>query len=244
MLNPDDPAPAPVSNSQSQPAAAASSGIRTWILALAAGLVAGAIGWSIGEATLVPETGYSDKAKKIEVLPAEIGLRNCTISFGALGAVLGLALGLTGGLVGRSVPRAIVASLSGLLLGGAAGAGLCHVILPVYYDHLRDNDLIYSLMVHCGIWGAAGAAAGLAYAMGTGRWSALLRGLIGGAAGAARGSHLRGGRRAALSPGHDRSPHLGDSGDPAHGAVAGHRHGRRRHCADRGLGRRSEDDRT
>ncbi len=63
-----------------------------------------------------------------QVLPAEVGLRNGTISFGALGAARGLAPGLSGGPVGRSVPLAIVGSFFGLLLGGAAGAGLSQVI--------------------------------------------------------------------------------------------------------------------
>ena len=103
--------PAPVSPSSSQPAAVASSGVRTWLLALVAGLVAGAIGWGIGEATLVPEAGYSDKAKKVEILPAELGLRNCTISFGALARPWDWPWDWRAAWSAGLIPRAIVASL-------------------------------------------------------------------------------------------------------------------------------------
>jgi hypothetical protein len=188
MLNPDDPAFAAVPTPVPPTAVAASSPIRTWVLALAAGLVAGGVAWGIGEATLIPEAGFQDKAKKIDISPTVAGLRNSLISFGALGAALGLGLGLAGGLIGRSVPRAILAGLIGLLLGGGAGAGLTRVLLPIYYDHLREGELTYSLMVHCGVWGAAGAAAGLAFALGLVGWRGAVRGVIGGAAGALLGA--------------------------------------------------------
>ena len=71
MMNPDEPtpptAPDPPSDladqangglpASSGAAPVASSRIRMWALALAAGLAAGVIAWAIGEATIMPEMG-------------------------------------------------------------------------------------------------------------------------------------------------------------------------------------------
>jgi len=184
MLNPDDPSPGPGPDSPPTIAPVASSGIRTWALALAAGLVAGVVAWAIGEATLVPEAGFQNKKEKITVEPSVAGIRNSSISFGALGAALGLGLGMAGGLIRRSVPRAVMAGATGLLLGGGAGVALSRLILPVYYEHSRGGDITYSLMAHAGIWAGAAAAAGLAFAIGLAGWRGVLRGMVGGAAAA------------------------------------------------------------
>jgi hypothetical protein len=151
---------------------------------VAAGLVAGVVAWAIGEATLVPEAGFQSKKEKIVVLPSVAGIRNGSISFGALGAALGLGLGLAGGLIRRSVLRAVLAGATGLLLGGGAGVALTRLILPVYYEHTRNGDVTYSLMVHAGVWVAVAAAAGLAFAIGLGGWRGVPRVMLG-AAGAA-----------------------------------------------------------
>ena len=49
----------------------------------------------------------------------------------------------------------------------------------MYYDHLRDNELIYSLMVHCGIWGLRCTPPGSRTQWAPAGWSTLFRGLIG-----------------------------------------------------------------
>ena len=72
----------------------------------------------------------------------------------------------------------------GFVLGGIAGALVPQLVLPVYYKNSLAGDLIYSLMIHGGTWGAIGAAAGLAFAIGLGGWHAIVRGLVGGVAGA------------------------------------------------------------
>jgi hypothetical protein len=179
MMNPDDPAPAAIPASRI--ATAASSEARTWALALAAGLLAGAISWAIGEATLVPEAMYENKKEHIHVALSVAGIRNGTISFGALGAATGLALGLAGGLIGRSALRAVAAGATGLLVGGGVGAALSWLILTIYYDHFTTGELTYSLIVHGGIWTALGAVAGLAFGTGLGGWRGTLRGILGGA---------------------------------------------------------------
>ena len=56
--------------------------------------------------------------------------------------------------------------------------------IPAYYEHLKDNDLTYSLLVHGGTWIAIGAAAGLAFGLGQGGWRRLPSCLMGAIAGA------------------------------------------------------------
>jgi hypothetical protein len=181
MTNPDNPATAPIAVAASTNAPIAVSAVRTWAWVLAAGLAAGVIAWAIGEATLVPEASYENKKEHIHVALSVAGIRNGTISFAALGAVTGLALGLAGGLIGRSNLRALAAGAIGLVLGGGGAAALSWVILPVYYEHSTSGELTYSMLVHCGVWAAVGAAAGLAWGIGLGGWREALRSLLGGA---------------------------------------------------------------
>jgi hypothetical protein len=172
MVNPDEAAPA--SDPAPPPASVPvrSIAFRHWAIALTAGLLAGLLAWGIGEAMLVPEAGYENKKENIHLQADVAGIRNATISFGALGAALGLSLGIAGGLIGRSFPRAILAGLAGLLVGGGACAGLA------------NRDITYALIVHAGAWVGAGAAAGLAFAIGLGKWRDLPRAALA-AAGAA-----------------------------------------------------------
>jgi hypothetical protein len=94
---------------------------------------------------------------------------------------MGMVMGVCGGWIGRSALRAALAGVVGLLLGGGVGVALSWWVLPIYYEHATSGELTYSLLVHCGIWAAAGGAAGLAFAIGVGRWPDTVRGLLGGA---------------------------------------------------------------
>jgi hypothetical protein len=175
----DDASGQPDDNSGAAPSA--SPGHRAWALALSAGLAAGLIAWAIGEATLIPETGAGTRGGNTRTLPSVLATRNAVVSFGILGGALGLGLGLAGGLVRRSVRWASLAAVIGLVLGGLAAVGTARFTLPIYYEHLKLNDLTYSLVVHGGTWTAVGAAAGLAFGLGLGGWGRMLRGMLGGA---------------------------------------------------------------
>jgi hypothetical protein len=162
----------------------ASSRIRTWALALAAGLAVGVIAWALGEAALIPDSGLARRQVargNIDPLASAVGLRNAVVSFGTLGAAMGLGLGVAGGLIRRSVVRAVLAGATGLILGGLTGVGMARLLVPVYYENLSANDLTYPLIVHGGTWGPVGAAAGLAFALGLGGWGRMLRAAVGGA---------------------------------------------------------------
>jgi hypothetical protein len=158
----------------------ASSRIAMWALAVAAGLAAGVIAWAIGEVTIMPERGRMAARGEIVTPPSVIGTHNGIVSFGALGAALGLGMGLTGGIVRRSFLSACLAGLMGLCLGGGAGVVTSWLIIPIFYKHITDDDLTYSLMTHGGIWTAVGGTAGLAFALGLGGWGRIARAMLGG----------------------------------------------------------------
>jgi hypothetical protein len=201
MMSPDDPEPVPTTapgpavgpegkaadrpRGSREMASSARPGLRSWVLVLAAGLAAGLIAWAVAEAALVPEIGIGTRGSRAaRRLPADVGLRNGMVSFGALGAVMGLSLGLAGGLIRRSVRAEVLAAVTGLVLGGAVGAGAARLLVPVYYENMRSNNLIFPLIVHGGTWAALGAAAGLAFGWGLGGWRTVVRSALG-AAGAA-----------------------------------------------------------
>ena len=147
-------------------------------------MTAGLIAWACGEAALVPEIAVGGRGGGTRTLPDVIATRNAMVSFGILGAALGLCLGLAGGLIRRSVLWTVLAATIGLVLGGLSGAGVSWLTLPVYYKHLKSDDLTYSLLVHGGTWTAIGAVAGLAFGFGRGGWGQMRRCLLGAAAGA------------------------------------------------------------
>jgi hypothetical protein len=194
-MNPDEPTPPTAPDPPSDLAAQATGGlptssssalvagsrIRTWVLALAAGLAAGVFAWAIGEATIIPEMDRMTARGEAKVPPSMRGTHNGLVSFGVLGAALGLGLGLAGGMIKRSYLRACLAALIGLFLGGGVAVVTSWLILPVYYKHLTADDLTYSLMVHGGVWAAVGGAAGLAFGLGLGGWGRMLRATVGGA---------------------------------------------------------------
>jgi hypothetical protein len=184
------------------PAQSPSSPGRNWMLVLAAGLFAGLAGFGIGEVAprffpvsheFPPEMRRSSVQMTIELgRRSDVSHDQSTaLAYGGLGMILGLTLGVAGGLARRSPGAAIVAGFVGVVLGGAAGAGMTRVLLPFYHttraalseeDH--NSDLALALETHGGIWLAVGAAAGLALGIGLGGGARMARALIGGILGA------------------------------------------------------------
>jgi hypothetical protein len=165
---------------------------RLWIGCIAVGVLAGLASGAGGEVAwkgiraaqspkIVPFPTAEDRARIIRGVVA-----TTAVSFIQQGAILGAFLGLVGGLA-RGAPRAgILASVAGGGLGAIAAAAAAHALLPVYYQYVgpQAESLVLPLLTHGGIWSAAGAAAGLALAIGLGgggRWArAALGGLVGG----------------------------------------------------------------
>lgn len=175
--------------------------LRLLAIAMTAGIVAGLVSWGSGEATvqafapsyqLPPELSRSmQKATEERFRRANQSTTyRAMASYGALGAAMGLALGLAGGLVRRSATMGLTAAVLGLVLGGAAGAGATRGLLPIFFhaqraseDHLA-SDVMMPLLIHGGIWTAAGLAAGLALGLGMGGRGRAVQAAIGGAIGA------------------------------------------------------------
>jgi len=118
--------------------------------------------------------------------------RAAALTYGGLGLLLGLSLGAAGGLARRSTRSAIAAGVTGLVLGGPAGAATAFLVLPSYHaaraqfteeDH--NSDLALALRTHGAIWLAIGAAAGLALGFGLGGGAQVARATVGGVLGAA-----------------------------------------------------------
>jgi hypothetical protein len=172
--------------------------VRVWALALTAGLIAGFGSWLIGE-SLHGRFAPPDGRTGVRLSPTQIqSLRSArdaaesfeaTIAFGALGAVLGLALGLAGGCARRSARGALIAAIAGTIFGGAAGAIIPRVVLPIYFRlHNPDrDDLMLAILTQGGNWCVIGAAAGAAFGIGLGGRGRALRALLGGLLGAAAG---------------------------------------------------------
>ncbi|WP_165069699.1 hypothetical protein [Paludisphaera rhizosphaerae] len=118
-------------------------------------------------------------------------IKNATLASAVLGGVLGLTMGAAGGAAARSRRRAMVAGSVGLILGAAVGGQAAWALTP-FADANRvraSDDLGYAILMHGAVWGAVGATAGLAFALGRGGgWKLMLRAALGGLIGALGGT--------------------------------------------------------
>jgi hypothetical protein len=197
----DDPSGTATGSGDSRPDGGRRAGRWT---TLAVGLVVGGLAWLAGEAAERAFPARREWAtnrlgvRTLGVTPrtaADAGIRNVALSSGLFGGLLGAALGAAGALGRRPAAVAVRrAALFGLGLGGVAGSGMALAIVPLYYRRfaiLQPEGLVPPLLMHAGIWGAIGAAAGLAFGLGrAGRGPAAVKALLGGLAGAVLGAVL------------------------------------------------------
>jgi hypothetical protein len=205
-MQPADPGPMERPSSEPIPPVSteASSGIAgRWVgpaaMILAAGVVAGLVGWLGGEACrdVIRPRRHPVNSRGIilnVVSPRDQDLadaKNAGLAFAWLGAVLGAGLGAAGGLARHSGRAAIAAAWFGVAMGAVACAAMSVALLPLYnaYRHRNPDeasrDLMFPLLVHAGIWSAAGAAGGAAFGLGMGTRGSMPRAVLGGLAGAA-----------------------------------------------------------
>ena len=166
-------------------------------LVLTAGLLSGLISFGIGEAlyNLIPPQRVPQKIRmsNIEVmLPSRdtenaAAAKNAALAFGFLGICLGGLLGMAGGLARRSKSATVTAGFLGAVLASAWGVGVSLAFLPyglqAQLDH-SGNDLAIALAMHGLSWGALGAVAGLAFAVGLGQKEIAVQALTAGLTGA------------------------------------------------------------
>ena len=169
---------------------------RTLSLALAAGLLAGGIGWLGGEAILEayrtvlnPRIGRDVDPEAIRRF-ANAHLTSASGTFAGLGASLGLFLGLAGGLARRSASGGVRAALAGALIGPALGAGVSLLVLPGYFKghDPQSHDLMTPMLTLGAICSAVGASGGLAFGLGLGGRDRIVKAAVGGLIGAALGT--------------------------------------------------------
>jgi hypothetical protein len=188
---------AEIAGSAGRPGPVRTAADRLLVWTLGAGLLAGAVAWLAGEATLntfrprmqrmMTPIGPMIGATAQEHAKAES--RNAALASALQGACLGLALGLAGGLARGAAGVGAVAGLAGAVLGGALALGAAVALQPVYDRNVQldqvDQSLTVPLLVHGGIWGVAGLAGGLAFGLGLGgRRDLVARAAVGGLVGA------------------------------------------------------------
>lgn len=188
---PTGPAPVPLT-----PSAAPTRPAWVRAAAVAAGLIAGGAAWLGGEAMLDyfgPTAEAAEQRFEFAELNRQLTIvsgQNGAVAFGLLAGALGLTLGLIGGWVRRSISGGLLAALAGLIVGGGLGTIVSLVVLPIEF-RLREQsstDLFFPLMIHMAVWLPSGVAGGLAFGLGLGDRSRVVRALLGGVLGAVLGT--------------------------------------------------------
>jgi hypothetical protein len=177
-------------------------GLRLWALTLGAGALAGLLSWAAGEPLREVVRPRSTAVRTREgtrtfIPPPESAAadtRNAALSFTVLGGLSGAGLGVAGGLSRKNGRAVALAGLVGLVLGAAVAGRLTILLLPAYFAfRMRTPDeslqnLFWPLIVHIGLWAPAGAAGGLAFAIGHAARRRTLAVVMGGLLGAALGT--------------------------------------------------------
>jgi hypothetical protein len=180
------------------------SPVRVWALALMAGFIAGFASWLTGEAIharyappmlvniSAPSGGFlpGPEIRRLTAAHSAAQTLEATLTFGSLGAVLGLALGLAGGSARGSAQAALRAAIVGTIVGGAAGAAMNQALMPIFLRLAKPNsgDLTLAILIQSGIWSVVGAVGGVAFGLGLGDRSRVVRAIIGGLLGAIAGA--------------------------------------------------------
>jgi hypothetical protein len=174
------------------PDATSIPGMRSLLVALVVAVIAAVLAWSLTDRLRVTEVVQSVGKFGGAQLSVPRATRNGAVASAILGAILSIGLGVTSGLlVGhRSSSRVVQAGLAGLVLGAAGGAAGSYALHPLYYNHMDAVDLRQAMLIHLGVWTAIGAAAGIAFGIGSGRRDIFIRSLAGGITGAILGTLL------------------------------------------------------
>jgi hypothetical protein len=173
---------------------------RHWVTMTAVGIAAGLVAWLAGEMAYdffgLPPHLRTNSDLSVSNLRAReqsiVNIKNATLAYSLLGAVLGMALGVAGGAERRSLRSSTMAGAVGLVAAGVAGYGMSRVLMPLAersVDLLGEN-LLFAILIHGGVWAAIAAAAGLAYGLGAGGWALVPRAVPGAFVGAAFGTAL------------------------------------------------------
>jgi MFS family permease len=137
---------------------------------------------------------YAGKVGDLHSTTLDVGraTRNAATAYALVGGILSLILGVIAGcfLGPLSNPRVFAAGIVGSVLGSSLGAASSYALTPIYFHRMGTADVTLSLLIHLGIWTTLGAAAGVAFGVGSGSRDVLVRSLLGGITGAALGTLL------------------------------------------------------
>jgi hypothetical protein len=119
-------------------------------------------------------------------------LKGASWLLGTFGALLGAGMGLVGGYSSRNRRLTLIAAGIGFAAGAIAGAAAVWIAIPPYNraEELTVGDLGRSLLLHCALWTALGAAAALAFGIALGERAKLPRAILGGVIGTIVGTLL------------------------------------------------------
>jgi hypothetical protein len=165
-------------------------------------MLGGTAAWLAGEyflnyfkASRVASENYRDSTQLNLEMPG-VTARNGALAFGSLGGSLGLCLGLAGGFCRRSWRGALLGAIAGVVLGVVCGAAPSFAVMPWQWAHRGDDpsttQLLVPMFIHLGLWGGAGIAAGLAFALGNSGFKpmGLFQGAFGGLVGTMLGTFV------------------------------------------------------
>ncbi len=173
--------------------------LRVRWMAVLAGLLSGLAAFGLGEAVynVVPAKqimmntmGTSAMAVTGENQSLAV-VRNGAIACGVLGLWLGGILGMAGGVSRGSRSSTWKAGLLGSILGASLAGCVALAVLQRFADARvahSDYDILISMAMHGLTWGLAGAAGGLAFAVGLGQRRLIARLAVAGLVGAVLGA--------------------------------------------------------
>jgi hypothetical protein len=155
-----------------------------WVAAvvLTAGAIAGAAGWVVSEQTQTvfrPRLFEVPQWEAIWMEPTAesrhtADSKNAALAHAILGCAAGLAMGMAGGLSAGAPARGLFVGLCaqavGFMVGAFAALAIIPLARPVVPPVLSTvaSEVWLPLLFHGGIWGAVGAVAGAAFAIGMG----------------------------------------------------------------------------
>jgi hypothetical protein len=181
-----------------------------WLLTLAAGVIVGVVSGQSGEATNsaigldihypadFASLGGYQKTAVVAMITGDAWRiavsKRCAAAYGLLGILLGVSLGLVGGWAIGSFRSGLWGVIIGAVAGGAAGAGLSAIVVPIFFRFQNPETdassmgLLLLFLAHATIFAGIGATSGLALAWGSGNRKLIVPALVGGALGAVFGT--------------------------------------------------------
>jgi hypothetical protein len=147
------------------------------------------LAWKEHAAIAMENSRARGEARGLLELQNDAETKNAVASMGFFGGILGSLLGTGGGLARRSRLHALLGGGLGFCLGGAIGAAVPSVLVPLFYLSIsQPPNLALPLIMHMCMYSAIGSVSGLVLGFGIKGWQGAVKGFVAGAFGAALGA--------------------------------------------------------